>query len=86
LSQSSSTASTRRLRAEQVAAELQVVGRIGEDHVDARGGKPCHGRDAILFEDLAERQVGRRRFRLGPAGAGTHTRQYTHSSPPPGSS
>ena len=33
-----------------------VVGRIGEDHVDRRGGKRAHRLDEILLDDRVERQ------------------------------
>ena len=45
---------------EQVAAELKIVGRIGEDHVYRLVGKPRHLGDAVALDDLVERQVADR--------------------------
>ena len=42
---------------EQVAAELQIVGRVGEDHVDRLVGQPRHLGDAVALDDLVERQL-----------------------------
>ena len=47
---------------EQVAAQLQIVGRVGEDHVDRLVGQPRHLGDAVALEDLVERQIA---LRLG---------------------
>ncbi len=44
---------------EQLAAQLEVVGRIGEDHVDRLVGHGAHRRDAIAANDLVERQHAR---------------------------
>ena len=44
----------------KVAAQLQVVGRIGKDHVDAGVGQAAHRLDAVAAQDLADRQSGAR--------------------------
>src|SRR3546814_4918707 len=49
----------------EIAAELEIVGRIGEDHVDRFGGQRLHHRDAIAAQDRIERQR-RRRFGRRP--------------------
>ena len=51
---------------EQVAAELEVIGRIGEDHVDRLVGQRRHFGDAVALNDGIERQHARRPFRSGP--------------------
>src|SRR3546814_9741865 len=66
----------------QVAAGWEIIGRIGEDHVDRCGRQRTHHRDAIALQDAVERQVrgvdlGRpslRRRRLDPF-------HHTHASP-----
>jgi hypothetical protein len=63
---------------EQVAAELQIVGRIGEDHVDAAIGKRGHGGDAIILDDAAERQIERLLLGL-PAHSRPHSPHRGHS-------
>ena len=40
---------------EKVASQLQIVGRIGENHVDRLVGKTCHLGNAIALEDRVER-------------------------------
>ena len=47
------------VRPAQLAAELQVVGRVGEDAVDRRAGQHPHQRDAVAEEHLVEGQVRR---------------------------
>ena len=46
--------------ARQVTAKLQVVGRIGENHVDTVGRQRAHRLDAIAIEDLPQGQIGPR--------------------------
>ncbi len=41
----------------QLAAELEVVRRVGEDAVDRRAGQHPHHADAVAAQDLVERQV-----------------------------
>jgi hypothetical protein len=41
---------------EQLAAQLQVIGGVCEDHVDRLGGERLHRRDAVSAQDLVERQ------------------------------
>ena len=58
LSQSSSTASTLDWSGRvQLAAELQIVGRVGEDEVDAAGRQAVERGDAIALDDGVERQA-----------------------------
>ena len=52
---------------EQVAAELQIVGRVGEDHVDDLVGQARHLGDAVALEDGVERQLALRRSRRAQA-------------------
>ena len=47
------------VRPVEIAAELEVVGRIGEDHVDAGVRQAAHRLDAVACQDLAQRQAGR---------------------------
>ena len=52
----------------QAAFELKIIGRIGEDQIDAGLGQAAHGLDAIADEDPVERRrqtagSGRRGFR-----------------------
>jgi hypothetical protein len=47
LSQSSSTASTLLCRAAAARPELEIVGRVGEDHVDGSFGQGPHQFDAV---------------------------------------
>ena len=54
---------------QQVAAELEVVGRVGEDHVDAFVGQARHFGDAVAKDDLVERKL--------LAGLGTSARART---------
>ena len=61
---------------EQLAAELEVVGRIGEDHVDRLVGQPRHRRDAVVHQDPVE---GERRARLPGRAARRDTRLNIHS-------
>ena len=48
--------------ARQRAFELQIVGRVGEDEIDAAGGELAELFDAVADED---RVAGRRRHRDG---------------------
>ena len=48
---------TAAFRAEQVATQLEVIGRIGKDHVDAGVGQRAHICDAIAHDDLVQRQL-----------------------------
>ena len=41
----------------EVATQLQVVGRIGEDHVDRGRGKRTHHLDAVALQDLVDGQA-----------------------------
>ncbi len=43
----------------QVAAQLQIIGRVREDHVDTFVGKPRHFGDAVALEDGVERKLAR---------------------------
>ncbi len=45
---------------EQVAAKLQIVGRIGEDHVDGLVGEARHFGDAVTHQNLVERKLALR--------------------------
>ena len=47
----------------EIAAQLQVVRRIGEDQVDAVVGQAAHRLHAVSVEDLAQRQIVLRRDR-----------------------
>ena len=40
---------------QQIARELEIIGRIGEDEIDRRLGQARHRRDAIADPDLAAR-------------------------------
>ena len=42
----------------QIAAELEIIGRIGEDEIDTGGGQRAHCFDAIARQDTAQRQIG----------------------------
>ncbi len=42
--------------AEQIAAELKIIGRIGKNHIHARIWKCAHPGDAIAHDDPVERQ------------------------------
>ena len=48
----------------QAAFKLKIIGRIGEDQIDAGLGQAAHGFDAIANQDLVERR--RRKDRLRP--------------------
>ena len=50
---------------EQVAAELEIIGRVREDHVDRLVGQALHRLHAIAHDDLVERQQGELRPALG---------------------
>ena len=41
----------------QITAELEIVGRIGENHVDRGARQTPHRLDAIARQDLAQRQI-----------------------------
>jgi hypothetical protein len=51
--------------AEQVAAELQILRRVGKDHVDRSVGKPRHGGDTVALDDAVEREQFQVGFRAG---------------------
>ena len=59
--------------AREIAAQLEVIGRIGKHHIDAGRGQRTHRRNAIAGDDLAQRQIaqvdsgGLDRARLGDA-------------------
>ena len=46
-------------RPQQVAVELQVVGWVGEDEIDAGGGQLGQLLEAVAIEDLVERELRR---------------------------
>src|SRR3546814_5217753 len=64
----------------QVAAELEVVGRIGEDHVDRRRRQRTHHRDAVALQAAVDRQVRRGRRPLLRRRS-LHPLPPTHGSP-----
>jgi hypothetical protein len=51
------------LGSEQVAAELEIVRWVGEDHVDALLRQACHFRDAVALEDAVVRKLALRWLR-----------------------
>ncbi len=42
---------------EEIAAQLEIIGRIGKDHVDAFVGQSRHFGDAVAEDDLVERKL-----------------------------
>ena len=47
------------VRAGQAAFELKIIGRVGEDQIDAGFGQAEHGLDAIAGDDPVERRLRR---------------------------
>ncbi len=41
----------------QAAFELKVIGRVGEDQIDAGLGQAAHGLDAVADQDLVQRRL-----------------------------
>ena len=46
------------VRAIEIAAELEVVGWIGEDEIDAGRRQRAHGLDAVAGQDTTQRKIG----------------------------
>ena len=49
---------------QQVAAQLQIIGRVGKDHIDARIGQRTHRFDTVHFQNLVQRQISLRLYGL----------------------
>ena len=69
------------VRAREVAAELQVVRRIGEDHVHAGIGDGAHRFDAVAGNDLPQRQKLFRSRRRRPRANAFLDQYLTHICP-----
>ena len=52
----------------QIAAQLQIVGRVGEDQIGAAFRQRVHARDAVAFDDLIQFQHAMPRPKLSTAG------------------
>ncbi len=59
----------------EAAFELKIIGRIGEDQIDAGLGQAAHGLDAVADQDLVERR------RRGESGANAPSSLGTGLSP-----
>ena len=68
---------------EQVATELEVVRRVGEDHVDRLVGEFRHFGDAVAFEDGVEREflLPRNRARARTPVALRYRQDHVHMGP-----
>ena len=68
------------IRTRQITAQLQIVGRIGKDHVDAGVRQAAHRLDAVTIEDPAQRQILARNFLYGAQTRLFTNQQLTHKT------